>query len=125
MVFYYSDEILDKAGVSNSWLGSVIIAGANCLAVCLITPFVDKVGRKPLLLISGFGMTLSAVAISIAFWGKLYFASLSLSLSLSLFCCPFRGSRGYCGRKVGNGLILWLFRTRLFKKSKEKRMKKK
>lgn len=67
VVFYYSQAILSSAGFSNTWLGSVLLSIANFIAVVIVTPFVDKLGRRKLLLISSIGMVLSSAAITFAF----------------------------------------------------------
>ncbi|ETO02812.1 solute carrier family 2, facilitated glucose transporter member 2, partial [Reticulomyxa filosa] len=55
-VFYYSASILDEAGFSDTWLGSIIVAIANFLAVVFVTFFIERKGRRILLLLSSFGM---------------------------------------------------------------------
>eukprot|EP01083_Nonionella_stella_P090400 252562_1 len=69
VVFYYSTSILHSAGFENVWLGSVLLAGANAVSVIIVTPLVDKWGRKKLLLLSSIGMAMSAVAITVTFMG--------------------------------------------------------
>ncbi len=68
VVMYYSQEILENAGVENAWLGVVLIGTANFLAVLFISPFVDKLGRRFLLILSGIGMMLSFLALSFSFY---------------------------------------------------------
>mmetsp|Transcript_38458 Transcript_38458/g.61471 ORF Transcript_38458/g.61471 Transcript_38458/m.61471 type:complete len:526 (-) Transcript_38458:118-1695(-) len=66
-VFYYSTDILETAGVNNTWLGSVLLSVANFIAVVAITPFVDRLGRRKLLLVSSAGMVVCCAAITVSF----------------------------------------------------------
>ena len=53
-VFYYSTDTLKKAGLQSPlqlWLGTVLIATANFVAVLIPVQLMDKIGRKTLLLI--------------------------------------------------------------------------
>ena len=85
-VFYYSAEILQSAGVGNAWVGSLILAIANFIATAVITPFVDKLGRKKLLIVSAFGMAISGVALTISFVGNyLLYVCTVFMFVLSLF----------------------------------------
>ena len=67
VVFYYSQDILEAAGVDNTWLGSVLLSIANFVAVVVVTPLIDRLGRRKLLLISSIGMVVSSAAITLAF----------------------------------------------------------
>jgi len=57
-VFFYSSSVFNKADV-DPWLGSVLVAVANFLAVFLAIPLVDSLGRR-------FCLQLSCVIMSIA-----------------------------------------------------------
>ena len=67
VVFYYSEDILSDAGFDNVWLGSVLLSVANFIAVVLMTPFIDRWGRRKLLLLSSIGMVIASAAITFAF----------------------------------------------------------
>eukprot|EP01084_Bolivina_argentea_P108128 193239_1 len=69
-VFYYSEQILSEtedATDMDSWLGSVYISIANMLSSIIVLFFVDKYGRKPLLLISSIGMCIASIIITFMF----------------------------------------------------------
>ena len=72
-VFYYSEEILsdddDNEGIDgiDSYSGSVYISVANFLSSIMVIFFVDKYGRKPLLILSAFGMGVFCVVITFLF----------------------------------------------------------
>ncbi|MFY7834953.1 MAG: sugar porter family MFS transporter, partial [Novosphingobium sp.] len=69
VIFYYGETLWKLAGVSEkAALERNIISGLVSIAACFITmALVDKVGRKPLLLIGSAGMTLALGAMSWAF----------------------------------------------------------
>ncbi|WP_062344638.1 sugar porter family MFS transporter [Novosphingobium sp. CCH12-A3] len=69
VIFYYGETLWKLAGVSEkAALERNIISGVVSIAACFITmALVDKVGRKPLLLVGSAGMTLALGAMSWAF----------------------------------------------------------
>ncbi|HQS95867.1 MAG: MFS transporter [Novosphingobium sp. 17-62-19] len=69
VIFYYGETLWKLAGVSEkAALERNIISGIVSIAACLLAmALVDKIGRKPLLLIGSAGMTLSLGAMSWAF----------------------------------------------------------
>jgi hypothetical protein len=69
VVFYYSGYLLGEAGVKGKWIGSLVIAFFNFLSVAAVTPYVDKKGRRILLIVSSFGMVIAAAGITICFYG--------------------------------------------------------
>ena len=66
-VFYYSTTVLEDAGFTDPWLGSVLLSVMNFLAVLSATPFMDRWGRRKLLLLSAVGMAFSAGLITFTF----------------------------------------------------------
>ncbi|OZA61223.1 MAG: MFS transporter, partial [Sphingomonadales bacterium 39-62-4] len=66
VIFYYGETLWKLAGVSEkAALERNIISGIVSIAACLLAmALVDKIGRKPLLLIGSAGMTLSLAAMS-------------------------------------------------------------
>lgn len=83
VVFYYGAVLWQAAGFSES--DSLFInvgSGVVSIGACLITFFVvDKVGRKPLLLIGSIGMTITLALIAFAFAGAPLDAKGNLVLS--------------------------------------------
>lgn len=71
VVFYYGAVLWQAAGFSeNDSLMINVVSGAASIGACFITFFlVDKVGRKPLLLIGSIGMTITLALVAYAFAG--------------------------------------------------------
>jgi MFS transporter, SP family, sugar:H+ symporter len=71
VVFYYGAVLWQAAGFSESdALLTNVLSGAVSIAACFITFFlVDKIGRKPLLLIGSVGMTITLALVAFAFAG--------------------------------------------------------
>ncbi len=69
VVFYYGAVLWQAAGFSeNDSLMINVVSGAASIGACFITFFlVDKVGRKPLLLIGSIGMTITLALVAYAF----------------------------------------------------------
>jgi len=69
VIFYYGETLWKLAGVSEkAALERNILSGVVSIAACFVTmALVDKVGRKPLLLVGSAGMALSLGAMSWAF----------------------------------------------------------
>lgn len=69
VVFYYGAVLWQAAGFSeNDSLMINIVSGVASIGACFITFFlVDKVGRKPLLLIGSVGMTITLALVAYAF----------------------------------------------------------
>lgn len=70
-IIYYADKIFDAAGfttVADQTMATTWAIGAvNVLATLVAVAFVDKLGRKPLLLTGLIGMGLSLAAVGVAF----------------------------------------------------------
>jgi len=71
VVFYYGAVLWQAAGFSESdSLAISVVSGVVSIAACFITFFlVDKIGRKPLLLIGSIGMTITLALVAYAFAG--------------------------------------------------------
>ena len=69
VIFYYGETLWKLAGVSEAAaLQRNIISGVVSIAACIVTIMViDKIGRKPLLLIGSAGMAVSLFAMAFAF----------------------------------------------------------
>lgn len=70
-IIYYADKIFDAAGfttVADQTMATTwAVGGVNVLATLIAVAFVDKLGRKPLLLSGLVGMGLSLTVVGIAF----------------------------------------------------------
>ena len=69
VVFYYGAVLWQSVGFSESDALLInVISGAVSIAACLITvSLIDKIGRKPLLLIGSVGMTVTLAVMAAAF----------------------------------------------------------
>ena len=69
VIFYYGETLWKLAGVSEeAALQRNILSGVVSIAACVVTILViDKIGRKPLLLIGSAGMAVSLFAMAYAF----------------------------------------------------------
>ena len=69
VIFYYGETLWKLAGVSEeAALQRNILSGVVSIAACLVTiAVIDKIGRKPLLLIGSAGMAVSLFAMAYAF----------------------------------------------------------
>jgi len=86
VVFYYGAVLWQAAGFSeNDSLFINVGSGLVSIAACFITFFlVDKIGRKPLLLIGSIGMTVTLALVAFAFMGAPVDAKGNLVLSSSM-----------------------------------------
>ena len=83
VVFYYGAVLWQAAGFSESdSLAISVVSGLVSIGACFITFFlVDKIGRKPLLLIGSVGMTVTLALVAFAFTGAPVDAKGALMLS--------------------------------------------
>jgi len=63
-VFFYSTAFFASAHLSDPWLGSVLASFVNVIATGLSIYLIERTGRRPLLLVSTFGMMLSCVGLT-------------------------------------------------------------
>lgn len=86
VVFYYGAVLWQAAGFSESHSLMISVAsGVVSIGACLITFFlVDKIGRRPLLLVGSVGMTITLALVAYAFAGAPLDAKGSLVLSGSM-----------------------------------------
>lgn len=86
VVFYYGAVLWQAAGFSeNDSLFINVGSGLVSIAACFITFFfVDKIGRKPLLLVGSIGMTVTLALVAYAFMGAPVDAKGNLILSSSM-----------------------------------------
>ncbi len=71
VVFYYGAVLWQSVGFaeSDALLINVLSGGISILACLIAVSFVDRVGRKPLLLIGSLGMAVSLSVVSLTFSG--------------------------------------------------------
>jgi len=83
VIFYYGETLWKLAGVSEAVaLERNILSGVVSIAACFVTILViDKIGRKPLLLIGSVGMAVTLGAMTWAFSGAAQDAAGNLALA--------------------------------------------
>ncbi|MFX8389390.1 MFS transporter, partial [Acinetobacter baumannii] len=83
VIFYYGETLWRLAGVSEAAaLQRNIISGLVSIAACfLAAALIDRIGRKPLLLIGSIGMTVTLGTMTWAFSNGSLDAAGSLSLA--------------------------------------------
>jgi len=69
-VLYYAPRIFENAGFDrmSALLQSVLVGAVNLVMTCVAIFTIDKVGRKPLLLIASLGMGVAFVLVGFAFF---------------------------------------------------------
>ncbi|CAD5122396.1 DgyrCDS10825 [Dimorphilus gyrociliatus] len=63
-VMFYSEEIMNRAGISNGGNSAVAIAFIQVLATTISLPLIEQAGRRNLLLFASGGMALACIALS-------------------------------------------------------------
>jgi SP family arabinose:H+ symporter-like MFS transporter len=94
-IMYYAPVIFQKTGTGtdSALLQTVTIGGVNFLFTLVAIAWVDKVGRKPLLVVGTIGMAISLTALSLAFYMHRFEGFLILAFIL-LYIASFAASLG-------------------------------
>lgn len=97
VVFYYGAELWQAAGFdeSQSLLINVLAGTTNILSTFIAIALIDKVGRKPLLVVGSAGMTLSLAALTLIFASAGYDASGKLALTDSMGTLALVAANGF------------------------------
>ncbi|MFC0205701.1 sugar porter family MFS transporter [Novosphingobium soli] len=100
VVFYYGATLWEAVGFSEDYaLQTNILSGVLSIGACLATiALVDRVGRKPLLLVGSAGMAVSLAVVSYAFSTALTDASGAVSLP---------GSNGVIALIAANAYVIF------------------
>uniref|UniRef100_A0A804QNH0 Major facilitator superfamily (MFS) profile domain-containing protein n=1 Tax=Zea mays TaxID=4577 RepID=A0A804QNH0_MAIZE len=69
-IVFYSGSIFKAAGLKNSNLDACVLGALEVLATGVTITFLDRAGRRILLIISSCGMTLSLLAVAVVFYIK-------------------------------------------------------
>jgi len=69
-IIFYAGSIFKAAGLKNSNLDTCILGVIAVLATAVTTKILDRAGRRILLIISSFGMTLSLLVVAVVFYIK-------------------------------------------------------
>lgn len=107
-VIGFSDQILFDAGIQDSDLAAVLVAGFQALATFIAVLFMDRAGRRPLLFISCSGMAGSAALLAFAFLFRSTLGSLKgllATLGTIVFVISYA---------LGLGAIPWIIMGEIF-----------
>ena len=107
-VLYFAPTIMEQTGLSasNSIVYSVIIGVVNLAMTLISLRLIDRVGRRPLLLVSLIGMTISVALLGVAFIADL--DSMFLLICMLIFVSSFA---------VGMGPVFWVILGEIFPSS--------
>jgi len=117
VIFYYGETLWKLAGVSEAAaLQRNIISGVVSIAACIVTIMViDKIGRKPLLLIGSAGMAVSLFAMAYAFNSGTLDASGNLQLTPGMGMVALIAANAYVIFFNGTwGPVMWVMLGEMF-----------
>jgi SP family sugar:H+ symporter-like MFS transporter len=117
VIFYYGATLWQLAGFTEDQSLQInIVSGALSIAACFITIYyVDKIGRKPLLLIGSAGMAVTLFALVYAFGNGTLDAEGNLQLSSSLGTLALIAANLYViFFNVSWGPIMWVMLGEMF-----------
>jgi len=107
-IIYYANQIFElagfKVGTSAIW-ASIGVGSVNVIATLFSVWLVDRLGRRPLLLVGIAGMTLSLIVLAATFWFDLPSESLLSVISLMLYVATFA---------IGIGPVAWLIISEIY-----------
>ncbi|KAG6700244.1 hypothetical protein I3842_08G102300 [Carya illinoinensis] len=108
-ICFYTGEIFETAGFSSS-IGTITYACLQVVVTGLGAAFIDRAGRKPLLLVSASGLVLGCILAAIAFYMKAH--------ELALQAVPILAVTGillYIGSfSIGMGAVPWVVMSEIF-----------
>ena len=117
IVFYYGSVLWQSVGFTESdALATNVISGVVSIAACIITIFtVDRIGRKPLLLIGSIGMTVTLALMAYAFSTGTLGAGGNLQLAPGLGKIAFVSALAYSALfNLSWGPIMWVMLGEMF-----------
>jgi sugar porter (SP) family MFS transporter len=105
-IIYYAPRIFEMAGLgrSASLLSTVGIGAVNFFFTLIAINFIDKVGRKTLMLIGSFGLIITLALVSLAFYTQ-HFGGWSITVYLLVYIAFFAFSQG---------AVIWVFISEIF-----------
>lgn len=107
-IIYYAPIVLGYSGIGqagNSLLGAFIVGIVNFLTTIVAVLLVDRIGRRPLLLISNIGMLAMLVATGALFALGPHKYGLLLVIAVLLYIISFA---------IGFGPVFWLMSSEVF-----------
>lgn len=107
-VLYYAPEILQRAGlaVGESLFGSIFIGLFNLLFTLIGLRFIDRAGRKRLLVLGSFGYISSLLLVAVAFMFN--WSPTILLIGIVSFVAS---------HAVGQGTVIWVYLSEIFPNS--------
>ncbi|XP_057438832.1 sugar transporter ERD6-like 7 [Lotus japonicus] len=108
-VCFYTSSIFELAGFSTT-IGTIIYACLQIVITGIGAALIDKVGRKPLLLLAGSGLVAGCIFTAVAFYLKVQEVSLGAVPALAV-----TGILVYIGSfSIGMGAIPWVVMSEIF-----------
>ncbi len=107
VIMYYAPMIFEKAGAStnSAMLQAVAVGVTNMLFTIIAMFFIDKFGRKTLLLIGAVGMCLSLAGAAFHYYDESLFGSTGVVVFIVGFIAFFAFSQG---------AVIWVFLAEIF-----------
>ncbi|PZG51994.1 MFS transporter [Spongiactinospora gelatinilytica] len=107
-IIYYAPSIMEKTGLnaSNSLVYAILIGAINVVLTAIVLPVVDRLGRRPLLIISLTVMAAATVPLGLSFTPVAGDASSALALgSMLVYIAAFA---------AGLGPVFWLLNSEIY-----------
>jgi sugar porter (SP) family MFS transporter len=107
VIMYYAPLIFEKAGAStnSAMLQAVAVGVTNMIFTIIAMFFIDKLGRKTLLLIGAVGMCLSLAGAAFYYYDENLFGSTGVVVFIVGFIAFFAFSQG---------AVIWVFLSEIF-----------
>ncbi len=107
VIMYYAPLIFEKAGAStnSAMLQAVAVGVTNMIFTIIAMFFIDKLGRKTLLLIGAVGMCLSLAGAAFHYYDENLFGSTGVVVFIVGFIAFFAFSQG---------AVIWVFLSEIF-----------
>jgi sugar porter (SP) family MFS transporter len=105
-VLYYAPVIFEKTGIGKdaAFMQAAIVGLTNLVFTILAMAIIDKLGRKPLLIIGSAGLSLSLLTLSLfSYFGK--FSGYGVLIAVMVYVASFA---------VSLGPVLWVFLSEVF-----------
>ena len=104
---YYAPMIFEKAGASASaaMLQAVVVGVTNLVFTVLAMFFIDKIGRRPLLMIGAVGMGLALAGAALHYYNENLLGNEAMVVCIIVFVAFFAFSQG---------AVIWVFLSEIF-----------
>ncbi len=105
-IIYYAPRIFEMTGLgrSSSLLSTVGIGAVNLIFTLLAINFIDKIGRRKLMLIGSFGLIATLGLVAYTFYSE-NFGGMSITIYLLVYIAFFAFSQG---------AVIWVFISEIF-----------